>query len=260
MSATSARLCRVCDEQQARLDRIVRWMYEVADPWLRDGRNAQPQPGSDLAGDDAEPPVTSPIAHRGLVMALDHLGAVLDAVVAAPPKRLKAHFTVLRTALLCGTRVRWLLEPDSSDLRRLRAIQYRFENLEEQRKAIQDLQGTPIVDETEEKRQQALETIKCHTAALTKVASSLGARKLTTPPDTVQLLKGMVDTDTDIRTSLIQLWRTGSASAHGHYWADDMRDNPATFDHVGFQPAIQGAMLMINDAMKLYHRRSNLRS
>ena len=62
-------------------------------------------------------------------MALDHLGAVVDAVVAGPPKRLNAHFTVLRTALICGTRVCWLLEPASSNVRQLRAIRYRYENL-----------------------------------------------------------------------------------------------------------------------------------
>lgn len=235
---------------------IVQWMYEVADPWMRDGRNARPEPGSDLANDDARPPANSPIAHRAIVMALDHLGGVVDAVAAGPPKRLKAHFTVLRTALLCGARACWLLEPDEPDERRLRAIQYRYENLEQQRKAIQDLEGTHIVGETEEARQQALAAIRAHTAVLADYATSLGATRLTEPPDTVRLLKSMMDTDTDAGTAFIQLWRTGSASAHGHYWADEMRDNPAQFDHMGFQPAIHGAWLIINDAMALYERRS----
>jgi len=250
------RLERVSDEQQARLDKIVQWMYEVADPWMRDGRNARPEPGSDLASDDAQPLVNSPIAHRAIVMGLDHLGGVVDAVAAGPPKRLKAHFTVLRTALLCGTRACWLLEPDEPNERRLRAIQYRFENLEQQRKAIQDLKGTHIAGDTEAARQQALETIQAHTAVLSEHAVALGAEKLIEPPDTVRLLKGMVDTNTDVGASFIQLWRTGSASAHGHYWDDDMREDPRRFDHEGFQPAIQGAMLMINDALLLWSRRS----
>jgi hypothetical protein len=54
----------------------------------------------------------------------------------------------------------------------------------------------------------------------------------------------------------IQLWRTGSASVHGHYWADEMRDNPRQFDYQWFQPALQGAVMFINSAMKLRLQRS----
>ena len=55
---------------------------------------------------------------------------------------------------------------------------------------------------------------------------------------------------------MVHLWRTGSASTHGYYWADDMRDNPAAFDHKWFQPAIQGTVLMISGAMDLRHERA----
>ncbi|MFL0288806.1 hypothetical protein ACJH6H_26545 [Mycobacterium sp. SMC-21] len=244
------------DEQQATLDGIVRWMYEVADPWMRDGLYSRPQPGSDLANDDAVPPENSMIAHRAILMGLDHLGGVVDAAAAGPPRRLNAYFTALRTALLCGTRALWLLQPDEPDQRRLRAIRYRFENLEEQRKAIQDLEGTHLVGETEESRQQALATIRTHKAALTEYASALGVENLAAPPDTVSMLRSLVDTNTLAGASFIQLWRTGSASAHGHYWSDEMRDNPGAFDHVSFQPAIQSAVLMLSDAMTLYTQRS----
>lgn len=244
------------DDDQQRLNRIVEWMHTVGDPWMRDGQNTRPQPGSDLAADDAEKPETSPLAHRGIVMALDHLGSVVDAVVREPPKRLKAHFTTLRTALECGARVCWLLGPDSSNERRLRALQYRLQNLEEQRKAITDLAGTHIVGETEEKREQILMWIQEQRTALTERALSLGAEKFATPPDTMSLLKDMVNTDTNEGTAFIQLWRTGSASAHGHYWADEMRENPGQFDHVWFQPAVQGAFLFINNALGLHQQRS----
>jgi hypothetical protein len=246
---------RVSNDQQ-RLDRIVEWMQTVGDPWMRDEANTRPEPGSDLAADDAEKPETSPLAHRGIVMALDHLGSVVDAVVREPPKRLKAYFTVLRTALECGARVCWLLESDSSDERRLRGVQYRFQNLEEQRKAITGLSGTHIFGETEEARQQILVGIEAERAALTERALSLGAAMLTEPPNTLWMIRDLVDVNTFEGTSFIQLWRTGSASVHGHYWADEMRDNPRQFDHMWFQPAIQGAMLFINDAMKLYHSRA----
>jgi hypothetical protein len=55
-------------------------------------------------------------------MALDHLGFVVDAVFTGPPQ--------------------------------LRAIRYRFENLEEQRKSITEMWGTQMVGEDDEVRAQ----------------------------------------------------------------------------------------------------------
>lgn len=89
-------------------------------------------------------------------MALDHLGFVADAVCSGPPKRLNAPFSALRTASECGARVRWLLEPDSTNERQFRGIRYRFENLEEQRKAITEMSGTHMVGEEDEARTQVL--------------------------------------------------------------------------------------------------------
>lgn len=74
----------VSDDQQ-RLARIVDWMQTVGDPWTQDA--AKPQAGSDLAADDANHPASSPLSHRVIAMALDHLGAVVDAVLTSPPKR-----------------------------------------------------------------------------------------------------------------------------------------------------------------------------
>ncbi len=56
--------------------------------------------------------------------------------------------------------------------------------------------------------------------------------------------------------AFVQLWRHGSASVHGHYWADEMRENPAMFDHEWFQTAIQGAWLFLQRAIELYALRS----
>ncbi len=81
-------------DYQQRLGRIVDWMRTVGDPWMRDDRNMCPQPGSDLAADDADKPATSPLAHYGIVMALAHLGAVVDVMVGESPRRRHwAHLT-----------------------------------------------------------------------------------------------------------------------------------------------------------------------
>lgn len=244
------------NDDQLRLARILDWMKDVGDPWMRDGANAQPQPGSDLAADDAEHPPSSSLSHRGIVMALDHLGAVVDAVMVGPPKRLNAHFTVLRTALICGARVCWLLEPDASNERQLRAIRYRYENLREQQTAMTDFADTHLTDDQDDTLTESLGTIEVERQALEKRALELGAKRLSKPDSTTQMLKDLVDLSTPEGTGMVHLWRTGSASAHGHYWADDMRDNPAAFDHKWFQPAIQGTFLMINRAMTLRHQRT----
>lgn len=246
----------VSDEQQQRLERIVGWMQTFADPWMREEQHGHPEPGSDLAVDDAHRPPSSALAHYGISMALDHLGSVVDAVVSDQPMRHKAHFTTLRTVLECGARVRWLLDPDDSTQRRLRAVRYRWENLDEQRKAIKDLAGTHIVGEQEQARQQALAGMEAEEAALTARATELGADKLTKPPSTYDLLKGMVDINTYEGMGVIQLWRQGSASVHGHFWADQYRDNPGEFDFQWFYQALYGAMLFVNEAMTLHHRRS----
>lgn len=230
-------------------------MRDHGDPWLRDGRNAQPESGSDLARDDREGPVSSVLSHRVLVMALDHLGFVADAVLSGPPKRLNAPFSALRTALECGARARWLLEVDYSKERRLRGIRYRYQNLEEKRKAIAAMSGTHMIDEQDDARAQILAGVAAEKASLTEWASTWGVDKLAEPPGTVDMLKSMVDVNTDLGTGFIQLWRQGSASVHGHYWVDDMRGNTGAFDIEWFSVSIQGAMLFINDAMKLHQRR-----
>lgn len=244
----------VSDDEQ-RLAQTLDWMNKVGDPWLRDGTSGRPEAGSDLALDDAEGPASSPVVHRVLVMALDHLGFVVDAVFSGPPKRLNAPFTALRTALECGARARWLLESDSPNERQLRAIKYRFENLEEQRKSIADMSGTHMVGEEDVARAQILAGIAAQTESLTARALALGAANLTQPPNTLDILKRVVDVNTSLGTAFIQLWRQGSASAHGHYWADDMRGNTGAFDIAWFHVALQGAMLFINEAMTLHDRR-----
>ncbi|MDF3339933.1 hypothetical protein P3H80_21025 [Mycolicibacterium septicum] len=243
------------NDQQQRLARILDWMRDHGDPWLQDGRNGQPEPGSDLARDDAEGPASSPLSHRVLVMALDHLGFVVDAVWGGPPKRLNAPFSALRTALECGARARWLLEADCSTERRLRGLRYRYQNLEEKRKAITAMSGTHMIDEQDDARAQVLVQIAAEKTSLTERAAALGADRLKEPPNTLNMLTSMVDVNTYFGTGVIQLWRQGSASVHGHYWVDDMRGNTGAFDSEWFHIAIQGAMLFVNDALKMHERR-----
>lgn len=66
----------------------------------------------------------------------------------------------------------------------------------------------------------------------------------------------MVGNDTWFGTAISQLWRTGSASAHGYHWTEVFLGSPGEFDEVSFNMALYGAMLMLNEAIILYTNRA----
>lgn len=101
--------------------------------------------------------------------------------------------------------------------------------------------------------------LKAQRALLSARAAALGAPKLTKPPDTLSMLKGMVDMDAFYGTAIVPLWRQGSASVHGHFWTDQMRDNPREFDDLWFHNALYGATMFVNEAMTLHHQRATAR-
>jgi hypothetical protein len=247
-----AKLGAVNDEQRRGL--VAEFMQKVGDPWMRVDHS--PQPGSDLAGDDTERPATSPVALHGIVMALDHLGAVVDAMLSGNPMRHYAHFTTLRTVLLSSARVRWLLEPDSSIERRLRGVRIRYQNLDEQRKALRGQESAEISGPLEQQRVQLIGSMDAEEATLEARTVALGAAQLTFPLDTVSLLKGMVDVNTWEGLAVTQMWRTGSAAAHGYFWTDQQRNDANRFDEMSFNGALYGATLFVSEAMKLYDQRS----
>lgn len=231
---------------------IAKWMKDVGDPWIAEGQDHSPDAGSDLALDDTIAPKTTPVAHHGIVTALDHLGSVVDAMTTGSPMRHYAHFTVLRTALLASARTRWLLAPDDSPSRQLRCVQIRFQNLDEQRKAVKGLGGAHIEAPLEQARQVHIAAMNAEEKTLQARALALGAGSLNVPLDTVSMLRGMVEADTYEGTAITQMWRTGSAAAHGYYWTDEHRHDPGHFDEQSFNLALYGAMFFINEAMKLY--------
>ena len=69
----------------------------------------------------------------------------------------------------------------------------------------------------------------------------------------------MIDPDSFEGTAIIQLWRQGSASVHGHFWADQLRENLRQFDDLWFHQALYGATMFINQAMKLHHQLASAR-
>lgn len=231
-------------------------MRDVGEPWMADGHDLNPQEGSALAGDDKMTPKTSPVASYGVLTALDHLGAVVDAMQSDTPLRHYAHFTTLRTALLSSARVRWLLEPGSRTERRLRCVRIRYQNLCEQRTAVRELAGSHVPVAIEQERLKTVAGMDAQEAELEARAKALGAAALAKPDDTVSVLRSQVDPNTWEGMGIRQTWRTGSAAAHGYHWPDEHRPNPGEFDTVAFNSALYAAVMHVKAAAELYEVRA----
>ena len=217
-----------------------------------------PAAGSDLDIDDAGDYKVSPVASFCVISAIDHLGSVCDALVSGQPIRHYAHFTTLRTALLASARARWILEPDGSVGRQLRCLQVRFQNLDEQRKAFNGFAGSHLEPETEQSRIRAITSLDSEADSLEAQALTLGSQRLTVPIDTVSMLRNhLVDADTWYGSAILNLWRTGSAAAHGYHWTEAHRPNPREFDELSFNMALYGAFLFVTAAITLYDARAS---
>lgn len=240
---------------EERRGHVVKWLRETGDPWLATPHS--PAAGSDLAADDASPPTVSAIASYGIITAIDHLGSVVDAI--DPPGRPIRHWaplTTLRTALLSAARVVWMLNPDESSERKLRVAQVRYVNAEEQRKAINGFADGPKDDpQLEQSRLKAAADMATEMSALETQINALGSSNLK-PPGTVDMLRDLVDMNTWDGMGIANLWRTGSAAAHGYHWTDTTRSNPGEFDEESFNLALFGVTLMLWRAFNLYNQRA----
>lgn len=234
---------------------VAKWMQGAGEKWLSEFH--LPAASSDLSSDDVSSPKVSEVASYGIAAAIDHLGSVVDALVSGNPVRHYAHFTTLRTSLLASSRVQWMLAPDATTERRLRNLQIHFQNLDEQRKAVNGFVGTHLDPATEQSRQQAVAALDAQIASLKTKALTLGAAKLTAPQDTVSMLRELVNSNSWDGMAIMHLWRSGSAAAHGYHWIDVQRSKPAgTFDERSFNMALYGTFLSVTAATALYDKRA----
>lgn len=233
-------------------------MQNIGDPWTKTDKT--PAPESELAEDDQTQPIVSSLASYGIVTAIDHLGSVIDAMMNSygrgQPMRHYAHFTALRTTLLASTRVRWLLEPEKREERQLRCVQIRYQNLDEQRKAVRASGGTHLDDDQEQARQTAIASMDAYEVKLDARAKALGATGVKEPLNMVDMLSTQVDVNTWFGSGIRHLWRSGSATAHGYHWPDLFRTQPGVFDAESFNTALYGAWLQLQEALKLYEKRA----
>jgi hypothetical protein len=234
---------------------VAKWLKGAGEAWLQDPH--LPAPGSDLAADDATKPTVSDLVAYQIASALDHLGSVVDAMLSDNPIRHYAHFTTLRTALLASSRAQWTLTPDDSTERKLRSLQIRFQNVDEQRKATEAMGGTHLDAAMEQSRQKAIAALNAEVTSLEGHAGKLGAAKLPKPKDTVSMLQELVDANSWDGSAILTQWRTGSAAAHGYHWIDAQRANPGVFDELSFNGALYGAFLSVTAATTLFEKRAS---
>ena len=72
-------------------------------------------------------------------------------------------------------------------------------------------------------------------------------------PDTVSMIRDLVEPNTDVGQGIRHLWRTGSAVAHGFHWANFVGGE---FDEQSFNMSLYGSMMMVKDALELYEKRA----
>lgn len=110
------------DEQDALAS--IRLAYEDLDRWRARSRGVErPEPGSELAGDEAVWPYLDPaeVARQSLVSATQHLNLARAAIEAGEVFP-TAHFSVLRGALVGSSMAVWVLGPDPAVDRQQRAL------------------------------------------------------------------------------------------------------------------------------------------
>jgi hypothetical protein len=250
------KLSGVKDEE--RRGHVVKWIQDIGDPWMKS--ESTPAPGSDLADDRKTEPTIVPMTLYGLVTAIDHLGAVVDAMMNShthdQPMRHYAHLTTLRTTLLASTRVRWVIEPTERGERQLRALRCSFQNLVEQRKAVKASAGAHLDATQEQARLKAIASMDAYEVKLDARAKALGATGVTNPPNMVDMLSGHVASDTWLGAGVTYLWRSGSAAAHGYHWADLFRPQPGVFNLESFNSALYGGFIALKHTFELYEKRS----
>lgn len=233
---------------------VAKWVREVAEPWAR--ADPTPAPGSALAGDDKGGRKVSTVAAYNLMTGVDHISSVVAAMTPERPFHRWAHLTSLRTTLEVSTRVRWILEPAERKERRLRCVRVCYQNEDQLRKMVKALNGTHIEDGLRQQRQEIIDAWPKVEAGLQAEAKALGEIALKLPLQITQMLDEQMDLNTWDGEGIANLWRTGSAAAHGFYWNDAYRTNGDEFDEAGFDTSLQGAYLVLAHALDLYKLRA----
>lgn len=190
---------------------LDRWGQRVAAPY-------RPQPGSDLADDDADwsSLPLSQVAVSSIAAARDHLQAVrihLEVRQVFP----FAQASLLRTALLSAAQAVWLLAPADRDQRIERARTLTLHIYDQHLRFLRDLQAratTPHADTDAVERLVAERFDR-----LTRRRDADGQRARFNATDVIEAAALAAWGRPDLALEAKIEWRSGSGAAHGLLWS-----------------------------------------
>lgn len=206
----------------------------------------------------------------------EHLDFAIDAMRAKSTMYPTAYMTVARTAFVAAVNSVWVLAPSSRQVRRVRALRLRADDLRVQVTSFREMrvsEGKPG-----KARTGLLEQLRVRQAGLQRVATTLGVKESVAKMKFNQteaidwVAEHLHGVDDDLLIGATQsIWRSGSAAAHAQYHFGVMRvdRNEVVREESGGQimrlrgdldrdvgPALAAAAMTLNEAFRLYDLRA----
>lgn len=268
------------DPWLARIDRCL----QAIDAWSRRTTDAEsPQPGSQLASDDARNPSlpASTIAWSSIGSAVDHLGLAEDALRREGGARLRpmAFYTVCRAALVAASQAIWVMT-GSRDvrLRRVRLIEREeagsFKQFLDDYARDEHLHADTTAEFIEGLQRKVTEADQRHKQLTKDLRPKRGEYTVTrTLREAADEVVGDNGQDRWLRRAYMFEWRAASGDAHARLWTRAVRpheDIPligqrarlriTTGTTQTYGQSLGAATLAVSHAFRLWEEQTNPRT
>lgn len=202
------------------------WIAAAAEGWsdiVQDPQSVYIDPTSDLAGDAGLPGGVAPaqLAWRAIGTAGEHVGAMHHILSTTNGGVMaKPYLSLARATMLGAARALYVLEADTPGNRRSRSLQLLRAEAEDLHRLVSDWErAATSTDVVEARREIDAFRAECERELL---ASGLKAGSVKT--ETTLLLDiahHLDDTARDPVAAVMNVWRSGSGTAHGRSWMWD---------------------------------------
>lgn len=238
---------------------IGQWITRSAEAWgarVQDPASILLATGSDLERDPALPDGVGVdrLVWRALGTAGEHVGLLSHCVETSDGGVFaKPYLSLARATMLGAARALYVLEPDTSDGRRVRGLQLLRAEANDVSQVVADWEAATRGQDLSQAR-KAADQFK---AECEHELTSVGRKPGSVMSETALLgavAPQFADGLSDPKSSLLQLWRLSSATAHARIWAWDMPledDDPLT-QYVAIWSLPMG---MMERAWELWNRR-----
>lgn len=203
---------------ERRLGRIA----DAATQWQQmfQGEPPHVESGSDLAADDADFTglSVSNLVGYSLVAATEHLEFTTSVMRQTSTLYPTAYMTVLRTSLLSASHAAWILVPDARADRQLRALQFLADDVRAQLVMVREAY-TPT-EAAESAKERMIAQLVERQAQLQPIADALkpGLQVARCQINNTSIIEAVAEAAHDedlVKGGVNQIWRSGSAAAHG---------------------------------------------